>query len=173
VQVKGDENKATTSGAGSFAARAVAGRRAALERLATEGQQGQSRAVVYLRTARNHPDEPTAVAYQREGCRRIAERHGLTIVREYVDAGRPAHLDQQIELLRLLGDLHEERDVAAVIVWDYARLGRSMAQLDQVIHHIHACGAEIVTITGVEAAQRFVREHGLSEEKPAEEGGQE
>lgn len=131
----------------------------------------QNRAVVYLRVASARQEDQQAIDRQREGCRRIAERHGLTVVREYVDAGRPAHLDQQIELLRLLGDLHEERDVAAVVVWDYARLGRSMAQLDQVIHHIHACGAEIVTITGVEAADRFIQERGSNGEPSPEEGG--
>ena len=115
-------------------------------------------AVVYLRIARSHPDEATAVSYQREGCRRIAERHGLTIIREYVDIGRPARLDQQIELSRLLEDLHQRRDVVAVIVWDFARLGRSMGQLEQVTHRIQECGAEVVTITGVEAAERLIWE---------------
>jgi hypothetical protein len=156
-----DRKEATTTGPDSFAARAVQGRRAAIERLAggcQEAQPEHSRAVVYLRTARNHPDAATAVAYQREGCRRIAERHGLTIIREYVDAGRPARLEQQLELRRLLDDLFEHHDAAFVVVWDYARLGRSMEQLDEVTDHIHACGAEIVTITGVEAAERFIHE---------------
>jgi DNA invertase Pin-like site-specific DNA recombinase len=126
---------------------------------------------MYLRVASAREEDQGAIDRQREGCMRIAERHGLTIVREYADAGRSARLNQQIELLHLLSDLSEKRDVEAIIVWDYARLGRSMEQLEQVIHHIHACGAEIVTITGVEAAERFVQEHGLSGEQSSEEGG--
>lgn len=113
-------------------------------------------AVAYLRIASRQPDDAAAIMHQREGCQRIATRHGLTIVREYLDVGRPARLDQQIELLRLLDDLHHLRDVAFVIVWDYARLARSMEQLNLVNHHIHACGAGVLTITGMEAAQRFM-----------------
>jgi DNA invertase Pin-like site-specific DNA recombinase len=118
----------------------------------------QQRAVVYLRVASARHEDQAAIARQREGCLRIADRHGLTVIREYADIGRPARLEQQIELLHLLDDLHQHRDVAAVIVWDYARLARSMAQLDQIVHHVRACEAEIVTITGVEAADRFIRE---------------
>ena len=118
----------------------------------------KNRAVVYLRIARGHPDDATAVAYQREGCRRIAERLGLTVIREYVDVHRPGRLDQQPELRRLLDDLLERQDAAFVIVWDYARLGHSMEQLDDIIGRIRACGAEVATITGVEAADRFIRE---------------
>lgn len=158
-------NSNDTEGMGSytdsFAAKAVEGRRAALEQLADDRQEPgvrRSRAVVYLRTARHHPDELRAVEYQRDGCRRIAEQHQLTVVREYVDVGCPGRLDEQIELLHLLDDLSRKRDVAAVIVWDYARLGRSMGQLEQVSHHIRSCGAQIVTITGMEAARRFVQE---------------
>jgi DNA invertase Pin-like site-specific DNA recombinase len=118
----------------------------------------EQRAVVYLRIASNHPNDASNIAHQREGCHRIATRHGLTVVREYRDVGRSAQLDQQIELLHLLDDLHQRRDVAFVIVWDYARLARSMEQLNLVIHHIHFCGADVLTITGMEAARRFVRE---------------
>jgi len=119
----------------------------------------QRRGVIYLRVASPKQKAEGAIARQREGCRWLAAQHGLTIVREYVDIGRPARLEQQVELLRLLDDLHQRRDVACVVVWDYARLGRSMTQLEQVTHHIRACGAEIITMTGVEVAERFIREH--------------
>jgi DNA invertase Pin-like site-specific DNA recombinase len=113
------------------------------------------RAVTYLRVASAHQEDQGAIDRQREGCQRIAERHGLTVIREYVDVGRPARLDQQMELRRLLDDLMERQDAAFVIVWDYARLGRSMEQLDDVISRIKLCGAEVATITGVEAAARL------------------
>lgn len=129
------------------------------------------RAVIYLRVASAHQENQRAVERQREGCARIAAKHGLTVVREYADIGRAARLKQQIELLHLLDDLHQRRDVGFVIVWDYARLGRSMTQLEQVTHHIRSCGAEIATLTGVEAAERFVREQGLRDRQSPEEGG--
>jgi site-specific DNA recombinase len=118
----------------------------------------QHRAVIYLRVASAREVDGSVIVHQREGCMRLAARHGLTVIREYVDAGRSARLEQQMELRRLLDDLRQRRDVVAVIVWDYARLGRSMTQLDDVTRSIRACGAEIVTITGVEAADRFIRE---------------
>jgi DNA invertase Pin-like site-specific DNA recombinase len=118
----------------------------------------QHRAVIYLRVASAHEVDDSAINQQREGCMRLAARHGLTVIREYVDVGRGARLEQQVELQRLLDNLRQKRDAEAVIVWDYARLGRSMTQLDDVIHSIRSCGAEIVTIVGVEAADRFIRE---------------
>jgi DNA invertase Pin-like site-specific DNA recombinase len=126
---------------------------------------------VYLRVASARHEDHGKVEHQRQGCRQIAERHGLTIIREYADVGRAGRLDQQIELLRLLADLREKRDVASVIVWDYAWLGRSMEQLEQVSHYIRSCGAQIVTITGMEAAERFLQERGLTDEQPTVEDG--
>jgi DNA invertase Pin-like site-specific DNA recombinase len=88
-------------------------------------------------------------------CERIANRHGLAIVREYIDVGKPARLDQQSELRRLLTDLERLHDATYVVVSDYARFGRDLQSLDDVTRRIRACGAEVVTITGVETAERF------------------
>jgi DNA invertase Pin-like site-specific DNA recombinase len=107
----------------------------------------------------------SAINRQREACQRIAARHGLTIIREYADIGRAARLDQQVELLRLLGDLHQWRDVAFVVVWDYARFARSMEQLNQVMHHIYSCGAAVTTVSGVEVVERFVQERIVGQER--------
>jgi DNA invertase Pin-like site-specific DNA recombinase len=122
----------------------------------TEETECVQRAVAYLRIASPHAGDAAAIVHQREACRRIAAKHGLTIVREYADVGRPARLEQQGELQRLLGDLAALRDAASVVVWDYARLARDMAQLDEIISQLRVRGAEVVTMTGVEAAQRFV-----------------
>jgi hypothetical protein len=112
---------------------------------------------MYLRVARAKDGPHDAIAAQRAACERIAARHGATIVREYVDDGRPARLTQQTELQRLLADLEQFRDAAYVIVWDYARLGRDLQSLDEVIHRIQTCGAEVATTTGVETVERFIR----------------
>jgi hypothetical protein len=114
----------------------------------------EQRAVMYLRVA-SAQDDLGAVDRQREGCQRIAAQHGLSVVREYIDQGRPARLQQQIELQRLLTDLAEHRDVGHVVIFDYARLARDLASLDGIIRRIHLCGAEIATTTGVEVAERF------------------
>lgn len=91
-------------------------------------EESIKRAVVYLRVGSSHQENRGAIERQRQGCLQIAEQHGLTIVREYVDVGRPAQLEQQPELRRLLDDLFEQRDASFVVVRDYARLGRSMGQ---------------------------------------------
>lgn len=114
----------------------------------------QHRAVLYIRVA-SAQDDLGAIDHQREGCRRIAAEHGLTIVREYVDAARPARLPHQIELQRLLDELHQRRDAAFVVVWDYARLARDLTSLDDILRRIHACDAEVATMTGVQTAERF------------------
>ncbi|MEV1116162.1 recombinase family protein [Actinosynnema sp. NPDC049800] len=116
---------------------------------------------MYLRLGSAHPDDAAAVALQRETCQRIANKHGLAVVREYVDVGRPAHLDRQPALQQLLGDLEVQCHIQAVVVWDYARLARDMRQLEEVIGRIHACGAEVITMTGVEVAERFIRQQEL------------
>lgn len=123
----------------------------------------EQRAVVYLRVASHHPNDSSTITYQREGCQRIAAKHGLTVIREYRDVGRSAMFERQHELQRLLDDLGQTRDAAFVIVWDYARLGRSLDQLNTVCDLIRACGADVLTITGMEAAQRFVRKQLHSE----------
>lgn len=115
-----------------------------------------NKAVIYLRVASSHDNDLGAIARQREACQRIADKYGLVVVREYVDAGQPARLERQLELQRLLADLAKLRDAASVIVWDYARLARDMLQLEEVISQLRARGAEVVTLTGVEVAQRFV-----------------
>jgi hypothetical protein len=113
------------------------------------------RAVVYLRVASAKNDSSNAVAAQRAACKHIANRHGLTVVREYIDVGTPARLSQQAELRRLLTDLERLHDATHVVVSDYARFGRDLQGLEDVIGCIRACGAEVTTITGVETAERF------------------
>jgi hypothetical protein len=115
------------------------------------------RAVLYLRVASAAGDAEQTVANQRTACQRIANTYGATVVREYTDLGKPARLQQQTDLQRLLTDLAEKQDVGFVVVWDYARLARDLATLDEIIRRIRACGAEIATLTGVQAADRFIR----------------
>jgi hypothetical protein len=65
----------------------------------------------------------------------------------------------------LLDELWQRRDAAFVVVWDYARLARDMTQLNDVIRRIHGCGAEVATLTGIRAAQRYVEaQHNTEQE---------
>lgn len=114
--------------------------------------------ILYLRIASAQQDSSGMLDRQREGCLQIATQYGLTIIREYVDHGRPARLEQQTELQRLLEELWQQRDAAFVVVWDYARLARDLTQLNDVIRRIHGCGAEVATLTGMRVAQRYIEE---------------
>ncbi|MDQ3404794.1 MAG: recombinase family protein [Actinomycetota bacterium] len=124
----------------------------------TNRSSEQRYAVTYLRVGSGNTQDQWAVVHQREACQRIADKHGLTIVQEYADIGCSAKRHQQTELKRLLDDLTEQRAVTAVIVWDYARLARDLVQLEAVIAELRIRGLEVVTMTGVEVAQRLVAE---------------
>jgi hypothetical protein len=115
----------------------------------------EKRAVMYIRVAHVRDGSTSAVTAQREACERIANGYGVCVVREYADLGKPARWEQQSELQRLLVELAEKRDVAYVVIFDYARLARDLASLDGIVGRIQLCGAEIATTTGVAAVERF------------------
>jgi len=119
----------------------------------------EQNAVMYLRVASAHNADTGSILQQREGCQRIANSYGLTIIREYVDRGTPARLERQIMLQHLLTDLAKQRDVAYVVVWDYSRLSHSLADLTYIEERLRACDAKIATITGVTTVERFMRRH--------------
>jgi len=112
-------------------------------------------AVMYLRVAHAGDDSDIAITTQRGACERIANTYSVTVVREYVDLGKPARWERQTELQRLLTDLAERHDARYVVIFDYARLARDLTSLDGIIRRIHLCGAEIATTTGVAVANRF------------------
>jgi hypothetical protein len=122
------------------------------------------RAVMYLRLANAQIGSGNAIDVQRSICEQVAKRYGATIVREYIDLGKPARLAQQSELSRLLADLNARRDAAFVVVSDYARLARDLTGLDAIIERIEACGVKVVTLTGVEVAERFIHS-GLADQR--------
>jgi hypothetical protein len=119
--------------------------------------QRERRAVTYLRIGSGvQSDAGVQVSAQRQACLRIARTYGATIVREYVDLGRPARLDQQPELRRLITDLSELQDVGYVVVADYARLADELTALDDLIRRLRSYSARVATLTGVQAAERFL-----------------
>ena len=98
--------------------------------------QPTTQAVMYLRVASSDSDDSSKIAHQRAECQRIAHERELTVIREYVDRGRPGHFERQLELQRLVHDLAVHRDAAFVVVRDYSRLGRSLADF-RVRHPTH------------------------------------
>ncbi|MEA5366444.1 recombinase family protein [Amycolatopsis sp., V23-08] len=115
----------------------------------------QNRAVMYLRVGSAHSEDQKILDLQRQGCRQIAAKHGLQIIREYADIGRPAVLERQTALLQLLENLARQHDAAYVVTWHYSRVGKTMDQIDDVERRLRDVESSIVTLTGVETVKRF------------------
>ncbi len=82
-------------------------------------------AVLYLRVAsQDHGDQRDGITQQRQACIREAERLGVEIAAEYVDAGASGNNMNRSGLLGLLRRV-AERPVSHVIVRDRARLARN------------------------------------------------
>lgn len=122
-----------------------------------QAQDRARRAVMYLRVGGAQNATDTTIAFQRAACEHVAQRYDIAIVREYIDVGKPARWAQQTNLQHLIADLEQLQDAAYVVVSDYARLGRDLQSLNDVIRRIENCGAQVATITGVETAERFAR----------------
>ncbi len=116
----------------------------------------QYRAVMYLRIASGHPEDAKTLDLQRDGCKQIAAKHGLQIIREYIDVGTPAILERQTALLNLLEDLARQRDATHVVMWDYSRIGHTLEQIETVEQQLREAGASVTTLTGVEAVERLI-----------------
>ncbi|OLR89557.1 hypothetical protein BJP25_05630 [Actinokineospora bangkokensis] len=91
---------------------------------------------------------------QRAVCSELANRHGLRVVGEYVDHG-PAVASRQGELQRLIDDVTSQA-VCAVLVYDLARLAGDLVRLETILAELKARGADVLTVMGVEVAERFV-----------------
>lgn len=115
-----------------------------------------SRAVTYLRIGSPFLQDLHRVDLQRQGCRQIAAKHGLQIIREYTDVGTPAILERQTALLNLLEDLARQRDAAHLAMWDYSRAACTLEQLDTIERQLRDVKASIITLTGVEAVERLI-----------------
>ena len=147
---------------GHFAARAATGRRAALERRATDEQGGlvPARAVLYLRAASAKQDDRNlSIVAQQHICRWRAHELNADVIDEFVDFGsgmsgeRPG-LDA---MLAKLTELQAEAGQLPmyVIARDHARIARDMQVYIRVTWAIERAGAVLniasVPITEYEA----------------------
>lgn len=96
------------------------------------------RAVTYLRVStpkqmrQDFGPEGISVPAQRQECYRAAEKHGLTIVDEYIEPGRSAReISKRIEFQKMLERIREVKDVDAVIVYKLSRFSRN--RLDDAV----------------------------------------
>ncbi len=114
------------------------------------GQNGSSRAVLYLRVStkeqaeRGGASEGFSIPAQREACTRKAEALGAVVVEEFVDRGESAKTADRPELQRMLAFLAEEL-VQYVIVHKVDRLARNRVDDVQIDLAIRTSGAQLIS----------------------------
>jgi DNA invertase Pin-like site-specific DNA recombinase len=103
------------------------------------------RAVMYLRVSTGAQAQGASIGIQREQCQAAAELHGLTLVREYVDAGvsgaraaRPA-LDELTAAATAGG-------FDALLVAKLDRLGRNLLHLLTLMQELDALGIRVICV---------------------------
>ena len=94
-----------------------------------------NRVAIYARiSTTNHGQD---VSMQTRELRDYCERHGWTVVSEYVDTGISGAKDRRPELDRLMADAHKRRfDI--VIVWRFDRFARSVSHLLRALETFNA-----------------------------------
>jgi DNA invertase Pin-like site-specific DNA recombinase len=102
--------------------------------------------VIYARTACDNIQYP-GIEEQSRMCREYAERHGITIVKEYADIGVSGLETNKPALKQLQADV-EQGGIDQVIVKDVARLhrGEPLDYADQLARKFQKFGTEIVFI---------------------------
>ncbi|NLX95979.1 MAG: recombinase family protein [Rhodopirellula sp.] len=81
-------------------------------------------AVLYLRMSSKKQD--VSIPAQRDALIAYAKKHGITILREYVDEGISGDATEKRDgFLRLRQDAEEKRDFSVILVWDEDRFSRN------------------------------------------------
>lgn len=98
---------------------------------------------MYVRLARNDANSHRRLGWQRERCRKIAERHGLCITDEYCDIGASASRIKRPALQRMLDEM-TAKNIHYVIVTDLARMSRNMRDLRTIAACLTQADAELI-----------------------------
>ena len=113
-----------------------------------------SRAVVYLRVSSkdqvntDYDPEGISIPAQRIACTRKAEQLGLTIIGEYVEAGRSAtEMSKRVEFQRMLERIRRDRDVDFVIVYKLSRFARNRTDDAIVMADLQKRGVTLISAT--------------------------
>jgi len=122
----------------------------------TINQPGKSspKAVCYIRVAclnqvQRDGEEDSGIAAQRQACQKLAEQLGLSIVDEYIDAGKSGvSMKQRKALQEMLARIKEQHDVSHVIVYELSRLTRNSIEAALLLKRFQEAGVELVAATG-------------------------
>jgi DNA invertase Pin-like site-specific DNA recombinase len=104
-------------------------------------------AVAYIRVNEQAIGDSEAIAHriqrQRVRCAMLADEHGLTVVRPYIERTGALPIHQRPELQRLLRELPALR-VSYVVAGDLERVSRSARELVAIEQRLIGAGAELL-----------------------------
>lgn len=113
-----------------------------------------TRAVIYLRVSSkdqvntDYDPEGISIPAQRVACRRKADQLGLTIVGEYVEAGRSAtEMEKRVAFQQMLQRVRGEKDVDYVIVHKLNRFARNRIDDALVMAELQKRGVTLISAT--------------------------
>lgn len=114
----------------------------------------QRRVALYLRvSSKSQVDtdfdpEGLSIPAQRAICKRKADALGLTIVDEYVEAGRSGtNVQGRPEYQAMMKRVSEKRDIDFVMVYQLSRLNRNRVDDAMVMVEMQAAGVELISAT--------------------------
>jgi site-specific DNA recombinase len=83
------------------------------------------RAVIYCRVSTKEQTQNLSIPTQRRACNEYCARHGLTVAREFVDAGESAKTADRPELKAMLAYCrHHKGQIQALVVYNVSRFAR-------------------------------------------------
>jgi len=102
------------------------------------------RVAIYARVSTaNNGQDPTM---QTRELKEYIERRGWQLAGEYVDVGISGSKEKRPELDRLMADAHRRR-FAAVAVWKFDRMARSVSHLLRVLETFGSLGVDFVSLS--------------------------
>jgi site-specific DNA recombinase len=104
--------------------------------------------VIYCRVSSKEQTEGTSLEFQESACREYAQKHGINILRVFVERGESAKFADRTQLLALIDYCRAQRGrVGNVIVWKLDRFSRNVSDHFSVKATLQKYGARIVSVT--------------------------
>jgi len=105
------------------------------------------RAAIYARVSCDKQLENQSLDVQLADCRKLAEREGHEVIREYVDGGYSGMTSNRPDMQALLADA-DARLFDAVIVWDQSRFGRDFVDVELNLRRLEQLGITFRAVYG-------------------------
>ena len=105
------------------------------------------RAAIYTRVSSEKQTENQSLDVQLADCRKLAEREGFDVVREYVDGGFSGMTSNRPDLQALLTDARA-RLFDALVVWDQSRFGRDFVDVELNLRLLEQLGIAFRAVYG-------------------------